>query len=189
MTQAAVVGGVIGPNVDSVVAGAAIDGVYGTGYGAPMRLGTVITAQDGSRYMLVQASSASGAMASARAPNAYAILATFRAKLMTTAQALAGLGLGFAPLAVIAAHDYFWARIGGTGFSHRVTAGASAAKFLRTTTVAGRLGTASTASAITFQAVITAIASSSTSAGAITTNTIRTVYASQLAPIGVNIAI
>ena len=183
MTAVAAVSGTIGPNTDSVTAGTSINGVYGTGYGAPMQLGTVITSPNGGEYMMVQAASASAAMASARAPNAYAILATFRAKLMTSAQAAAGLGLGFAPLAVIAAHDYFWARIGGTGYSARVAAGASAAKYLRTTATAGRLGTASTASCISFQAVITAIASASTSAGAITTNTIRTVYASKLAPI------
>lgn len=179
MVAQVVVGGVIGPNVDYTTAGQTVAGTYVTGAGAPMQLGTVLVGKDGTRYMLVQAASTSAAMASTRAPNAYAILATFRAKLMTSAQAGQGLGLGFAPQAVIAAHDYFWARIGGTGFSARVAAGASAAKFLRTTATAGRLGTASTASCFSFQAVITAISSASTSVG----NTVRTVYASQLAAI------
>lgn len=185
MTAQALVGGPIGVNVDDVVAGTSINGVFGTGYGAPLQLGTKVTGKDGTQYILVQAASTSAAMASARAPNAYAIGSNFRAKLMTSAQALAGLGLGFAPAAIIAAHDYFWARITGTGFTARVAASASAAKFLRTTTTAGRLGTASTASAVTFAAVITAIASASTSVG----NTVRTVYATQLAPVGVNVAI
>jgi hypothetical protein len=118
-------------------------------------------------------------MATTTAPNAYAILSTYRAKLMTSALAGQGLGLGFAPEKVIAAHDYFWARISGTGFRARVAASASAAKFLRTTATAGRLGTASTASCFSFQAVITALASASTSVG----NTMRTVYASVLGPI------
>jgi hypothetical protein len=150
-----------------------------------MQLGTVVNGINGTRYMLVQAASTSAAMASTKAPNAYAIGSTFRAKLMTSTQALAGLPLGFAPQAVIAAHDYFWARIAGVGFNARVAASASAAKFLRTTATAGRLGTASTASAVTFQAVITAIASASTSAG----NSVRGVYAGLLGAIGVNIAI
>lgn len=176
------VGAPIGANVDVLTAGRTNDaGAYATGVGAPMQLGTVVNGVDGTRYMLVQAASTSGAMASTRAPNAYAILPTFRAKLMTTALALAGNGLGFAPQLVIAAHDYFWARIAGTGFSARVAASAGASTYLRTTTTAGRLGTASTASSIPFQAVITAAASASTSAG----NTVRTVYAGQLAPIGV----
>ncbi len=168
------VGGVIGPNVDEITSGTAT-----TGAGAPQPLGTTINGVDGTRYVLVQAASTSAAMASTRAPNAYAVLSTFRAKLMTSAQAGQGLGLGFAPEKVIVAHDFFWARIAGTGFRARVAASASAGKFLRTTATAGRLGTASTASCFSFQAVITAVASASTSVS----NTMRTVYASQLAAI------
>jgi hypothetical protein len=169
------VGGVIGPNVDEVSSGTTT-----TGAGAPQPLGTRITGVDGTVYVLVQAASTSGAMASVKAPNAYAILSTFRAKLVTSAQAAAGLGVGFAPPKVIVAHDFFWARVGGTGFTARVSAAASAARYLRTTTTAGRLGTASTASAVVVPAVITAVASSSTSAG----NTVRTIYAPILAPLG-----
>ncbi len=180
MAITGLVGGPIGANPDETTAGALVNGTYVTGAGAPANLGTVIQGSDGARYVLVQAASTSAAMASTRAPNAYAVLSTYRAKLMTSAQAAAGLPLGFAPEKVIAAHDYFWARISGTGFRARVAASASAAKFLRTTTTAGRLGTASTASSIAFPAVITAVASASTSVG----NTMRTVYAGVLAATG-----
>lgn len=182
MASKPLVGAPIGADVDAVVPGKTNDaGVYATGAGAPAQLGTVVNGVDGTRYILVQAASTSAAMASARAPNAYAISSTFRAKLMTTALAAAGQGLGFAPQKVIAAHDYFWARVSGTGFSARVAASAGASTYLRTTTTAGRLGTASTASSLPFPAVITAAASASNSVG----NTVRTVFASQLAPIGV----
>lgn len=177
------VGAPIGANVDEVTPGALVNGTYVTGAGAPCNLGTRVSGTDGTMYVLVQAASTSGAMASTAAPNAYAILSTFRAKLVTSAQAAAGLGVGFAPPKVIAAHDYFWARVGGTGFTARVSAGASAARYLRTTTTAGRLGTASTASAVVVPAVITAIASSSTSAGALGRTT-RTIYAGVMAPLG-----
>lgn len=169
------VGGVIGPNVDEIVSGTTT-----TGSGSPQPLGTRITGVDGTVYVMVQAASTSGAMASVKAPNAYAILSTHRAKLVTSAQLAAGLGIGFAPPKVIVAHDFFWARVGGTGFTARVAAGASAARFLRTTITAGRLGTASTASAVVVPAVVTAIASASTSAG----NSVRTIYAGALAPLG-----
>lgn len=178
----ALVGAPIGADVDAVVAGGLnASAVSVTGLGAPLSLGTTVTGADGARYVLVQAASTSAAMASTRAPNAYAIAATFRAKLITSAQAAAGLGVGFAPAKVIVAHDYFWARVSGTGFTARVSASASAAKYLRTTTVAGRLGTASTASAAVIAAVITAIASSSTSVG----NTVRTVYMGQSPVLGI----
>jgi hypothetical protein len=169
------VGGVIGPNVDEVSAGTTT-----TGAGAPQPLGTRISGVDGTVYVLCQAASTSGAMASVRAPNAYAILSTFRAKLVTSAQAAAGLALGFAPPKVIVAHDFFWARVGGTGFTARVKPSASALRYLRTTTSAGRLGTASTASAVVFPVVITSVASASTSAS----QTVRTIYAGTIAPLG-----
>ena len=169
------VGGVIGPNVDEVSSG-----TITTGAGAPQPLGTRITGVDGTVYILVQAASTSAAMASVRAPNAYAILSTHRAKLVTSAQAAAGLALGFAPPKVIVAHDFFWARVGGTGFTARVKPSASALRYLRTTTSAGRLGTASTASAVVFPVVITSVASASTSAS----QTVRTIYAGTIAPLG-----
>jgi hypothetical protein len=94
------VGGVIGPNVDEITSPPS--GTTTTGAYAPQPLGTVIDGVDGTRYVLVQAASTSAAMASVKAPNAYALLATGRAKLMTSAQAGAGLALGFAPPKVIA---------------------------------------------------------------------------------------
>lgn len=177
----ALVGAPIGANVDEITSGQQVAGAYVTGAGAPQPLGTVVNGVDGCRYVLVQAASTSAAMASTKAPNAYAILSTGRAKLVTSALAAAGSPVGFAPQKVIAAHDYFWLRTAGSGFNARVAAAASAAKYLRTTTTAGRLGTASTASAVVLPVVITAVASSSTSAG----NSVRGVLAGQLAPLGV----
>jgi hypothetical protein len=175
------VSGVIGANVDEVVAGATVGGAYVTGAGAPQPLGTTVDGVDGTRYTLVQAGSASSAMASTDAPNAYGIDADYRARLITSARAAAGQGLGFAPPKVIVAHDYFWARTAGSGFTARVAASAAADAMLRTTIVPGRLGTASTASAVVFPVVLVVAASASTSAG----QSVREVYASRLAPIGV----
>ena len=177
----ALVGGLIGANVDEITTpGLDSAGLNPTGFGAPQALGTVVNGVDGTRYMLVQASSTSAAMASTDAPNAYAILQNYRAKLMTATLAGEGNGLGFAPQQVIAAHDYFWARIAGSGFNARVAVGASANKFLRTTATAGRLSTASVDGNVFFPAVlVTAAASASTSAGV----TVREVYISQLAPL------
>lgn len=177
----ALVGAPIGVNVDAVIPAVANDdGTFTTGKGGPVALGTVVNGVDGTRYMLVQASSTSGAMASTDAPNAYALLEDGRAKLMTATLAAAGNGLGFAPQAVIEAHDFFWARIAGRGFNARVGVGASASKFLRTTATAGRLSTASVDGNVFFPAVlVTAAASASGSAG----STVREVYISQLAPL------
>ena len=111
------VGAPIGADVDGLVAGVISGSTYPTGLGSPMQLGTVVNGIDGTRYVLVQAGSASSAMASTKAANAYAIDDSYRARHMTATRGLAGQGLGFAPQAVIVAHDYFWARIAGTGFN------------------------------------------------------------------------
>ena len=162
------VGAPIGANVNDVTAGSATDGL-----GAPAQLGTLVNGIDGTAYVLVQASGA--VTASTKAPNAVAIDENFQAALMTTALAGAGHGLGFAPIGtgfpLIPDNSFFWARVGGTNFNARVAASATVDTFLRTTTTAGRLGTASTASAVVFPVVIVAVASASTSAG----NTVREV--------------
>jgi hypothetical protein len=172
----ALVGAPIGADVDGVHAGTTTNGVN-----APMQLGTVVNGIDGTTYVLVQAGAS--LMASTRAPNAVAIDEDYQAQLMTSALGAAGHTLGFAPQAVIADNAFFWARTNGSGFNHRAVASAAADAFLRTTITAGRLGTASTASAVAFPAVLVTAASASTSAS----NTVREVYAGRLAAVKVNL--
>lgn len=160
------VGAPIGADVDGVYAGTTTNG-----QNSPMQLGTVVRGIDGMEYMLVQA--AASLMASTKAPNAVAIDEDYQASLMTTALALNSYELGFAPQAVIADNAFFWARVNGANFNGRVSASAAADTYLRTTITAGRLGTASTASAVVFtNAVIVTAASASTSAG----NSVREVF-------------
>lgn len=170
----ALVGAPIGANVDDVIPG--VDSA-GNAVLPPMQLGTVVQGVDGTQFILVQAGAS--LMASTDGPNAVAIDEDYQAQLMTSALAAAGHGLGFAPQAVIEDNAFFWARVNGSGFNARVAASAAADTFLRTTLVAGRLGTASTASAVAFPAVIVAVASASTSAG----NSVREVYAGRLAAV------
>lgn len=149
---------VIGVDVDRVSAGTTT-----FGQNAEHQLGTVVWGQDGNQYIYVQAGAA--LMAATTDPNAVAIDENFEATLMTTALALNNYQLGFAPQAVIADNSFFWARISGANFNGRVSASAAADTYLRTTITAGRLGTASTASAVVFYgAVIVTAASASTSA-------------------------
>lgn len=166
--------------------GADVDGIYtGTttnGQNAPIQLGTVVNGIDGTEYVFVQAGAS--LMASTRAPNALAIDEDYQARLVTSALAAEGHGLGFAPASIIADNAFFWARTKGSGFNARVAASASADTYLRTTLVAGRLGVASTASAVAFPAVIVAAASASTSAA----NTVREVLAGRLAAVRVGLA-
>lgn len=156
---------IIGLDVDATYAGTTTDGAN-----SPYALGTRVFDSVGNEYMLVQAAAA--LMTATTDPNCVAIDENFQASLMTTALALNSYEIGFAPRAVIADNTFFWARVGGL-FTARVAASAAADTYLRTTITAGRLGTASTASAVVFTgAVITAAASASTSAG----NTSRSVF-------------
>lgn len=162
---------VIGANVDRVTAGTTTNGVN-----AEFALGTRIVGVDGTEYVYCQAGAA--ITTAITSPNAVAIDEDFQAVLMTTALALEGHALGFAPIGsgidLIPDNSFFWARISGSGFNARVSASASADTYLRTTVTAGRLGTASTASAVVFgNVVIVAAASASTSAG----NSVREVLA------------
>jgi len=140
-------------------------GTSTAGQNAEFKLGTRAKGHDNGEYLYVQAAAA--LLTNVTDPNALAIDTNYQANLMTTALALANQQLGFAPPVAIAQYDFFWARIKGSGstFTARVSASASANKYLRTTVTAGRLGTASTASAVTFEGVvITTAASASTSA-------------------------
>jgi hypothetical protein len=150
--------GLIGANVDQVDEGTTTNGER-----AKYRLGTRCYGPDGQEYVYVQAGAA--LMTATTDPNAIAIDEDFQAQLMTTALALAGHELGFAPQAVIADNAFFWARVNGSGINARVAASAAADTYLRTTITAGRLGTASTVSAVVFTGVVlVTAASASTSA-------------------------
>lgn len=151
--------GPVGANPDRVTSGTSTDGES-----AEFKLGTRAYGPDGTEYVYVQAGAA--LLSATTDPNAIAIDENYQAQLMTTALALVGHELGFAPAAVIADNDFFWARTNGSNFNGRVAASASADTYLRTTVTAGRLGTASTASAVVFTGVvIVTAASASTSAG------------------------
>lgn len=158
---------IIGVNVDAVYTGATA-----ANQGSPFPLGTTALGEDGTEYRLVQAAETIQTAVSGvtNGPNALGIDEDFQASLMTTALALNNYELGFAPIGSgigsIAQFNYFWARTAGANFNARVSASAAADTYLRTTITAGRLGTASTASAVVFYgAVIVTAASASTSAG------------------------
>lgn len=155
----------IGPNVDQTWPGTTTDGAQ-----SPVTLGTTVQG-DGITYVLVQAGAAISTTTSE--PYALAIDENFQAVKMTTALATARHRLGIAPRLVISDNDFFYARVGGPNIPLRVAASAAADTTLKTTTTAGRLGTASTASAVAFAgAVIVLVASASTSAG----NSIRNAF-------------
>lgn len=150
--------GPLGANPDRVTPGTTTDG-----QNAEFPLGTRAWGPDGDEYVYCQAAAA--LMAATTDPNAVAIEERGQASLMTTALALNNYELGFAPQAVIADNDFFWARVSGYRINVRVSASAAADTYLRTTITAGRLGTASTASAVAFTGVvIVTAASASTSA-------------------------
>jgi hypothetical protein len=154
---------VIGANVNRVTAGTTTNGEN-----AEFQLGTRVIGPDGNEYVYCQAGAA--LTTAITSPNAVAIDEDFQASLMTTALALDNWELGFAPIgtgiALIPDNSFFWARVNGATFNARVSASAAADTYLRTTITAGRLGTASTASAVVFYGVVlVTAASASTSAG------------------------
>lgn len=162
-----ILGGKIGPNLNQV--SAANEPLY--------NLGARVQASDGSEYVYVQAGAA--ITAAVNAPNAVAIDEDFQAQLMTTALALANHELGFAPIAntvadvaLIPDNAYFFAQVQGSNCSVRVAASASADSYLRTTIVPGRLGTASTASAVVFTGVCLVVVASA-SGGSFNQGTVR----------------
>lgn len=155
--------GPVGANPDRVTSGTTTDGES-----AEFKLGTRAYGPDGTEYVYVQAAEA--ITTAVTSPNAVAIDENYQASLMTTALALVGHELGFAPIGTgidaIADNAFFWARTNGSNFNARVSASAAADTYLRTTVTAGRLGTASTASAVVFTGVVlVTAASASTSAG------------------------
>lgn len=165
--------GLIGANVDQIDTGTTTDG-----QNALFSLGTRVRGPGGDEFIYVQAGEAIST--TANEPFAVAIDENYQALKMTTALAVQRHRLGVAPRIAIPDNSFFWARVAGSNFSIRVAASAAADTPLRTTTTAGRLGTASTASAVVFAgAVIVTAASASTSAG----NTIRTVLLTNPVPV------
>lgn len=165
--------GLIGANVDQVDTGTTTNG-----QNAGFPLGTRVTGPDGTEFVYVQAAEAiSTAITS---PNAVAIDEDFQASLMTTALALNNYELGFAPIgsgiALIPDNAFFWARVAGSNFNARVAASAAADTYLRTTATAGRLGTASTASAVVFTGVVLVVAASASTSAS---NSVREVLMSK----------
>jgi hypothetical protein len=146
-------------------------------------LGARVLGTDGGEYVYVQAGAA--ITSAVNGPNAVAIDEDFQAVLMTTALALAGHELGFAPIAntvadvpLIPDNAYFFAQVKGSNCSGRVSASASADAYLRTTIVPGRLGTASTASAVVFTGCVLVVAASA-SGGSFNQGTVREVLMTQ----------
>lgn len=170
LRTATLLGGVIGPNLNDV----------SPANEPKFNLGARVSGSDGSEYLYVQAGAA--ITTAVNGPNAVAIDEDFQAVLMTTALAKAGHQLGFAPIAntvadvpLIPDNAYFFAQISGSNCSARVAASASADAYLRTSLVAGRLSTASTASAAVFTgAVIVVVASAS--GGSFNQGTVREAF-------------
>jgi hypothetical protein len=124
-------------------------------------------------YRYVQAGAAIST--TANEPYALAIDEDNQAVKLTSALALVGHRIGFAPRTILADNAYFWARMRGT-FPIRVAAsvGADALLGMVAGDTAGRLAaaptTASAGNAVVMNVMIVAAASASASAG----NTIRT---------------
>jgi hypothetical protein len=164
----AITSGLMGANVDRVTAGTTTDG-----QDSEFKLGTVVDGADGNRYRYVQAGAAISTLTTE--PYALAIDENEQAVKLTSALALVGHRIGFAPRQIIADNAFFWARMAGT-FPIRVAAsvGADALLGMVSGDTAGRLAaaptTASAGNAVVMNVMIVAAASASASAG----NTIRT---------------
>jgi len=160
--------GVIGVNVDRVTAGTTTDGAL-----SEFKLGTEVVGADGNVYRYVQAGAAISTATTE--PYALAIDENEQAVKLTSALALVGHRIGFAPRQIIADNAFFWARMRGT-FPIRVAASVAADALLGmiSTDTAGRLAaaptTASAGNAVVMNVMIVTAASASASAG----NTIRT---------------
>lgn len=153
----------VGANVDFTFTGTTTDG-----QNAPFALGTIVEG-DGVRYRFVQANG----VISTTTNEPYAVLIdeNNQATKATTANALERHELGIAPRLVISDNDFFWARTFGKPIPLRVAASATLNASLRTTTTAGRLGTASTASSVVYAGCVIVVAASAS--GASSGSTIR----------------
>lgn len=146
------------------------------GQNAPIALGTTARGTDGQEYVFVQAGAEISTTTSQ--PFALAIDENFQAVKITKALASAGHMIGFAPQAVVADNDFFWAVTKGSNFNIKVGVSCAADVNLWTTATAGVLDDTSGGSHVAVLGVkIVTAASTSASAGstvreAIVTNTL-----------------
>jgi hypothetical protein len=143
------------------IIGASADSVKST---SEHRLGTRFTDTNGVEYLYCQAD---GDLTPAGEAVALAIDEDYQVTELTTALALAGHRIGWAPQVTVTDDDYFWARISGT-FPIRVVAQCAADIQLYTTATAGILDDASGTGSLARidGVVITAAAGSSSASGA-----------------------
>ena len=161
--MANVTSSMIGVNLNQVTAG-----TDHSGTGAPYPLGTIVTADNGGQYMMVQAAAAIST--TVKQQYALAISSAFQAAKITKALAVKGYIIGIAPSQIIADEGIFWACIRGVT-SLRVSVSCAADTNLWTTATGGLLDDTSGGSHVVVLGIkITAAASASTSEG----NTVRT---------------
>ena len=136
---------------------------------AQFTLGTVARGAAGVEFTYCLAGAAISAADSEASRFAVSIDENYSAQLVTTALATTWRRLGVAPSKTVASGKYFWAQTRGNA-SIRVVASAAADVSLRTTTTAGRLGSASTVSSVVYPGVVlvTAASASGASAGSTT---------------------
>lgn len=154
----------MGNKVTSVI-GVDTDSVDDT---AKFSLGTVAQGDDAT-YQYVLAAATISTVSTEASRFSVAIDENYSASLITTANATTWRRHGVAPAKAVASGKYFWARVVGNG-PMRVVASAAADVSLRTTTTAGRLGSASTASSVVYPGIVlvTAASASGGSAGSTT---------------------
>lgn len=142
--------GMAGVSLSTTTAGTTTDGV-----GAKFELGTLVEANDGSRWMYVQAGAAITQY------RTVAIDENAQAVHITTALAAAGHGVGFAQVA-FADNDFGWVCVHATGnISIRLAASCAADVQLYTTATAGILDDTS-ASVTLIRGVVAVVAASNT---------------------------
>ena len=142
--------------------GAKFDSVYTSVVdGKSHALGTILDANDGSKYMLVQAG------ATITKSDCVAITALGTAIAITTELATTGQPIGLAPVAAASA-EFFWARVGGrmTGATVRVASGCAASVALYTSATAGVLDDSVTATEVLVSGIRTLTTFSSTTGDA-----------------------
>jgi hypothetical protein len=158
--------GKLGIDFSARVAGTTTDGA-----GCPFRLGTMVSASDGSRWIHVQAGAAIGAT------DAVTVDENYQATGALAAGVDAGHIVALAGGTAFSDNDFGWVCIQGTGQSVNAASGCAADTALYTTTTAGRLDDATSAAGGTAQSriagivlVSTATADTVTACGAILTS-------------------
>ncbi len=142
--------------------GAKFDAVYTSLVdGKSHVLGTMVDANDGSKYMLVQAG------ATITQHDCVAVTALGTALAITTELATTGQTIGLAPVGAASA-DFFWARVGGrmTDAKVRTLAACAGSVALYTSATAGVLDDSVTATEILITGIRTVTTMSSTTGDA-----------------------